>query len=173
MAKRINCPMERHCFPSGVFSCELYPLNTRQVSRILWILRIQITWHKKHKIGFCPYRFIRTRHVAHEMLCYTLMISICMWNHLVSACGWMVPQRHYWPRQTARLHHVGQRHIVGPHVVLPLPQAQHAAEHPACVQTHSHVQVHLGGLHHRPAGGTEPLASPVQLKSPWHYNAVN
>ena len=75
-------------------------------------------------------------------------------------------QQRYSPGQAARLHHVGQRHVVGPHVVLPLPQAQHAAEHAARVQTHAHVQVHLGGLHHRPARGSGAFrAGPYGPKS--------
>ncbi len=54
------------------------------------------------------------------------------------------------PRQTSSLHHVGQSHVVGPHVILPLSEAQHATEHPSRVQTHTHVQIHLCSFSHRP-----------------------
>ena len=42
-------------------------------------------------------------------------------------------------RLAPRLHVVGQRHVVGPHVVLPLPQPQHAAQNPPAVDTHLQI----------------------------------
>ncbi len=44
-----------------------------------------------------------------------------------------------WPRQSSCLHHVGQCHIIGPDVILPLAEPQNPAEHTARVQTHTHV----------------------------------
>lgn len=51
-------------------------------------------------------------------------------------------------RLATRLHVIGQRHIVGPHIELPLAQPQHAAEHASGVNAHAHVQNDIGGLHH-------------------------
>ena len=53
------------------------------------------------------------------------------------------------PGYTTGLHVVGEGHVVGPDVVLPLAEAEHAAQHPPRVQTHAHVQVNLSGLHNR------------------------
>lgn len=45
------------------------------------------------------------------------------------------------------LHVIGQGHIVGPHIELPLAQPQHAAKHASSVNAHAHVQYDIGGLH--------------------------
>ena len=54
------------------------------------------------------------------------------------------------PGDASRLHVVGQRYVVGPDVVLPLPQAEDAAEDPPGVEADPHIELNLGGLHHRP-----------------------
>ena len=53
------------------------------------------------------------------------------------------------PGYASTLHVVGHRDIVGPHVKLPLPEAEHAAVDPACVDAHSHVYVHPRHLPHK------------------------
>lgn len=53
------------------------------------------------------------------------------------------------PRLASRLHVVGQSDVVGPDVVLPLAQAQHATQHSPTVDAHSHVQVHVCSFHYR------------------------
>ena len=70
-----------------------------------------------------------------------------------------LPQGHNVPGQARSLHDIGQGDIVGPHVILPLAQAQDTAEHPARVQPHAHVQVHLSGLGHRPEMQTRAWAA--------------
>lgn len=59
------------------------------------------------------------------------------------------------PRQARSLHDIGEGHVIGPHIVLPLAQTQHPTEHTARVQAHTHVQVHLSGLGHRPVANME------------------
>ena len=54
------------------------------------------------------------------------------------------------PWFAAGLHVVGQRDVIGPDVVLPLPEAEHAAEDAARVDAHPHVQLHVSGVHHGP-----------------------
>lgn len=53
------------------------------------------------------------------------------------------------PWLAPRLHVVGQSDVVGPDVVLPLAQAQHATQHSPAVDAHSHVQVHVCSFHYR------------------------
>ena len=48
----------------------------------------------------------------------------------------------------AGLHVIGDGHIVAPHIVLPLAQAQHTAEHLARVHANSHVNVYARRLAH-------------------------
>ena len=45
---------------------------------------------------------------------------------------------------------VGERDVVRPHVVLPLVQPQHAAQHVAAVDADPHVHVEPRRLTHRP-----------------------
>ena len=54
------------------------------------------------------------------------------------------------PRLSPGLHVVGEVDIVGPDVVLPLPQPEYPAEDSAAVDPHSHVEVHVSGLHYGP-----------------------
>lgn len=49
-------------------------------------------------------------------------------------------------RFAARLHVIGQRHIIRPHIELPLAQTQNAAQHPSRMDADTHVQVDIGGL---------------------------
>lgn len=59
------------------------------------------------------------------------------------------------PRQPGGFHDIGQGHVVGPHIVLPLAQAQDPTEDPPGVQPHTHVQIHLSGLSHGPAANMD------------------
>jgi len=57
----------------------------------------------------------------------------------------------YLPWNAAALHVVGQGHIIGPHVELPLDQAQYAAVHPSSVDANSHVHIYGHYLSHQTA----------------------
>ena len=46
---------------------------------------------------------------------------------------------------------IGGGDVVAPDVVLPLPQAEHAAEDAPRVDAHPHVELHVRGLHDRAA----------------------
>ena len=54
----------------------------------------------------------------------------------------------YLPCLAIGLHVVGRGDVVGPDVVLPLEEAEHAAEDAASVDAHAHVQLHVGRLNH-------------------------
>lgn len=54
------------------------------------------------------------------------------------------------PRLPSCLHHVGERHVVGPDVVLPLAQPQHPTQHPPRVDANPHVELDVCCIHHRP-----------------------
>lgn len=59
------------------------------------------------------------------------------------------------PWHASRLHVIGQRHVVRPHVVLPLAEADHAAQDVAGVDADAHVDVDSGGVSNLPVeGGT-------------------
>ena len=47
------------------------------------------------------------------------------------------------PREAGLLHDVGGGHVVAPHVVLPLLQPDHAAQHVAGVDPDPHVHLHV------------------------------
>lgn len=59
-------------------------------------------------------------------------------------------QRSSSPRYAGRLHPVGQRHVVRPDVVLPLAQADDAAQHVPRVNADPHVDIHSCGFPHLP-----------------------
>lgn len=50
------------------------------------------------------------------------------------------------PRHASRFHVVGQRHVVRPHIVLPLAEADHAAQDVAGMDADTHVDVDSGGV---------------------------
>lgn len=50
------------------------------------------------------------------------------------------------PGYAARLHVVGQRHVVAPHVELPFPQSQYATQHVSGVYADPHVHVEPCGF---------------------------
>ena len=52
------------------------------------------------------------------------------------------------PCLSVGLHVVGGGDVVGPDVVLPLEEAEDAAEDAPRVDAHAHVQLHVGRLHH-------------------------
>lgn len=59
-------------------------------------------------------------------------------------------QQPYLPGYTSGLHVIGQRHVVAPHVELPLPQAQDAAQNVSGVYADAHVHVEPGCFPHEP-----------------------
>lgn len=80
--------------------------------------------------------------------CVSECLSLCLYCEFsFSGCN-----SQHWPRQPSGLHHICQCDIVWPDIILPFPEAQHATQHPSCVKTNTHVQIHLCRLHHRPAG---------------------
>ena len=54
------------------------------------------------------------------------------------------------PRLPPGLHVVGEVDVVGPDVVLPLPQAENPTEDPAAVDADPHVEINIRRLHDRP-----------------------
>lgn len=51
------------------------------------------------------------------------------------------------PRFASGFHVVGQRDIVGPHVILPLPQSEDSAKNSSRVDPYAHVELDIGGFH--------------------------
>lgn len=60
---------------------------------------------------------------------------------VASQCGTRRPTHLYAAGQTRRLEPIGERHIVGEYVELPLASAQYAAVHAARVNADAHVQL--------------------------------
>ena len=54
------------------------------------------------------------------------------------------------PRLSPGLHVVGEVDVVGPDVVLPLPEPEDPTEDPATVDADPHVQINIRRLHDRP-----------------------
>ena len=54
----------------------------------------------------------------------------------------------FLPGLSVGLHVVGRGDVIGPDVVLPLEEAEDAAEDAPRVDAHAHVQLHVGRLHH-------------------------
>lgn len=54
----------------------------------------------------------------------------------------------YTPWLSSGFHIISQSDVVGPHVVLPLPQTQDSAQYPSRMDAHPHVELHVGGLHY-------------------------
>ena len=63
------------------------------------------------------------------------------------------PPAMHSPRDASSLQHVGDAHVPGPDVKLPLLQAQHAAQHRARVDPDPHVHVVVELLPHEPERG--------------------
>lgn len=63
------------------------------------------------------------------------------------------------PGDSGRLHPVGEGHVMGPHVVLPLAQPNDATQHVPRVYAHAHADVHARGLPHLP-GDSNRVTSP-------------
>lgn len=59
------------------------------------------------------------------------------------------------PGDSSRLHPVGEGHIMGPHVVLPLAQPDDTTQHVPRVYAHTHADVHARGLPHLPGAEQE------------------
>ena len=64
------------------------------------------------------------------------------------------------PRHASLLHDVGRRHVVAPHVVLPLLETDHAAQHVASVNTDPHVHLDPGGRSDGADGGDHGESHP-------------
>ena len=64
------------------------------------------------------------------------------------------------PREPGLLHDVGGGDVVAPDVVLPLLQADHAAQHVAGVDPDPHVHLDPRALPHRPHGGDHGESHP-------------
>ena len=52
------------------------------------------------------------------------------------------------PRFAVGLHLICGGDVVGPDVVLPLPESEHPTQDPPRVDPHAHVQLDVGGLNH-------------------------
>lgn len=74
------------------------------------------------------------------------------------------------PRHAAALHVVGQRHVVAPHVELPLAQAQHAAQHVAGVNADAHVHIEAGRLANKPA---KPNKTHIKKNTHTHHKYID
>lgn len=57
------------------------------------------------------------------------------------------------PGNASRLHVVGQRYVVRPHVVLPLAKADHTAQDVAGMDADAHADVDSGGVPDLSVGG--------------------
>jgi hypothetical protein len=62
----------------------------------------------------------------------------------------LLPPQSHLPGLSSGLHVVRQRDVVGPDVVLPLPQPEDATEDTARMEADPHAKVDLCGLHNRP-----------------------
>lgn len=76
----------------------------------------------------------------------------------LALCGHItIADRRSSPGFTAGLHVVGERDVIGPDVVLPLAQAQHAAKHAPRMDAYTHVQLDICRLNHGPGEDTMSL----------------
>lgn len=82
-------------------------------------------------------------HLSVHTVLPTWRLCDCKISDYVVKCG-------DWPRQSSCLHHVGQCDVIGPDIILPLSEPQNPAQYAARMQTHTHVQVHLGRFRNRP-----------------------
>lgn len=67
---------------------------------------------------------------------------------------------------------VGQRHVVRPHVVLPLAKADHAAQDVAGMDADTHVDVDSGGVPDLSVGGGGAHGKGVDLQGPLGHFGV-
>lgn len=124
-----------------VKSCLCYVHSPRRdMFRVVGNVRL---W--KISLHFLQFLFIQSFLLATVLVGFSVGGFMSSWKYKSSSAVKAVS-----PRLPSCLHHVGERHVVGPHVVLPLAQPQHPTQHPPCVDADPHVELDVCSIHHRP-----------------------
>ena len=88
------------------------------------------------------------RYVMYMCACFVfsihMKISVCVLER--EHAYYTIHAKLDLPRFTSSLHLVGQRDVVGPNVVLPLPESENSAQNSTRVNADAHVQLNVGCL---------------------------
>lgn len=78
----------------------------------------------------------------------TVNLKVRSITHFVSHSQDDLEQRRILPRFATSFHVVGQCDVVGPDVILPLPQSKDSTKNSSRVDPYAHIQLDIGGFHH-------------------------